>query len=335
MGTKVGRFEETASEPGLQVAVVIPCYRVKRHIRQVLSEIPAFVDRIIVVDDACPEQSGAFVRSECNDPRIEVIVHEKNLGVGGAMVTGYRRALEIGADVAVKLDGDGQMDPALLPAFLRPIATGAADYTKGNRFFSIGSVRGMPPWRLFGNACLSFLSKLSTGYWRTFDPTNGYTAIHCKILGLLPLERLEPRYFFESEMLFRLGTLNAVVTDIPMRSRYADETSNLKLGGVLFEFAWKHIRNTFKRFGYNYLLRDFSVATLELIFGVMLFILGLGVGIAAITTSAATGVPSPAGTVAVSVIGMILGIQLVLAFIAYDIFRTPTTPIHRTISFAL
>jgi hypothetical protein len=193
----------------------------------------------------------------------------------------------------------------------------------------------MPPARLIGNALLSFLTKLSTGYWRTFDPTNGYTAAHVKVLRLLPLDRLVGRYFFESEMLFRLGTVGAAVVDIPMRSRYADEDSHLKIGRVIGEFAYKHLRNTAKRFCYNYLLRDFSVATLELIFGLGLLVFGLWTGVQSLLTSNATGVSTPAGTVAIAIIGVILGIQLVLAFLAYDIARTPSMAIHPITSSAL
>lgn len=319
----------------ISVAVVIPCYRVKQHILGVIREMPDFVDHIIVVDDKCPESSGELVRAECSDPRLCLIIHERNLGVGGAVVTGYRKALELGADVAVKIDGDGQMDPALIASFLQPIAMGLADYTKGNRFFSLDTVAGMPPIRLFGNAILSFISKLSTGYWRTFDPTNGYTAIHTSVLRILPLQKLIGRYFFESEMLFRLGTVGAAVTDVPMHSRYGDESSSLKLSKILGEFAWKHIRNTFKRLTYNYALRDFSVATMELIFGIALLLFGTIFGINQIIQSNMTGSLASAGTVAVAMISVILGIQFVLAFLAFDIARTPSTAIHLTLSAAL
>jgi dolichol-phosphate mannosyltransferase len=327
--------ESIAGTSGHRIAAILPCYRVAAQIVDVIAAIPSFVDHIIVVDDACPDGSGDLVSARISDPRVEVLRHAANQGVGAAVVTGYRRALELGADIAVKIDGDGQMDPSLLPAFLRPIAMGVADYTKGNRFFSLGSVQGMPAARLVGNAILSFLTKISTGYWRTFDPTNGYVALHCKVIGLLPLDRLAGRYFFESEMLFRLGTLNAAVVDVPMRARYGDETSNLSIGRVVGEFARKHVQNACKRFCYNYLLRDFSVATLELLAGITLLAIGISIGFQSVATSAQTGIPTPAGTVAVAVIGVILGIQLVLAFIAYDIARTPSTAIHRTISFAL
>ena len=211
------------------VAVVIPCYRVSLQILDVVAAIGPEVDAIFVVDDACPEQSGHRVEDECAEPRVRVLRHAENRGVGGAMVTGYRAALAGGHDIVVKIDGDGQMNPALIPAFARPLAAGAADYAKGNRFFWLEGLVGMPRLRLLGNATLSFVAKAATGYWDVMDPTNGYTAIHRAALEALPLDKLDRGYFFESDMLFRLYTVRAVVRDIPMRARYANETSSLSL----------------------------------------------------------------------------------------------------------
>ena len=159
-----------------RVVAVIPCYRERGRIMGVLDSFDATVSRIIVVDDACPEGTGLFVRENCRDPRVDVVIHERNLGVGGATLTGYRRALELGADVIVKVDGDGQMDPKFIPILIRPIAEGRADYAKGNRFYLLEGVADMPFLRLVGNLALSFASKLSSGYWKVFDPTNGFTA---------------------------------------------------------------------------------------------------------------------------------------------------------------
>ncbi|HUJ76958.1 MAG TPA: glycosyltransferase family 2 protein, partial [bacterium] len=152
-----------------QVAIVIPCYRVRGQILDVLSRIGPECQAIYVVDDCCPEQSGRWVQQQCHDPRVQVLFHESNQGVGGAVITGYRRAIAAGDTVIVKVDGDGQMDPRLVPAFVAPILRGHADYTKGNRFFRIQDVKQMPFVRLIGNAGLSFLTKLSSGYWNLFD----------------------------------------------------------------------------------------------------------------------------------------------------------------------
>ncbi len=166
----------------LRVAVVTPCFRVSRQIRGVLAAIGPEVWRIYCVDDACPEHSGAAVAEQAaHDSRIRLLRHDTNQGVGAAVVTGYRQAIADGAHVIVKLDGDGQMDPARIPDLIAPIAAGNADYVKGNRFYHLESLRAMPVSRLIGNAGLSFLSKLSTGYWNLFDPTNGFTAIHAEV----------------------------------------------------------------------------------------------------------------------------------------------------------
>ena len=188
---KTGGLQASAN-----IAVVIPCYRVKNHILGVIARIGPEVQKIYVVDDCCPEQSGHHVKLECQDPRVEVLFHGRNCGVGGAMITGYRKAVEAGATVVVKIDGDGQMDPELLPRFVTPILKGEADYTKGNRFYNIEDLHAMPPVRFLGNSVLSLFSKLSTGYWLLFDPTNGYTAIHTAVLRALPIDKIDKRYFF-------------------------------------------------------------------------------------------------------------------------------------------
>ncbi|HWJ93415.1 MAG TPA: glycosyltransferase family 2 protein, partial [Telluria sp.] len=229
------------------IAVVIPSYKVTRHILDVIAGIGPEVSRIYVVDDKCPDKSGDFVRAHCQDPRVTVLEHEVNQGVGGAVMTGYRAAIADGARVIVKVDGDGQMDASLIPAFVAPILAGEADYAKGNRFFNLERITAMPPVRLFGNAVLSLLTKLSSGYWDLFDPTNGYTAIHADAARYLPFDKISRRYFFETDMLFRLNTLGAVVVDVPMDAVYGDEVSNLKVSRIVTEFATKHVRNFLKR----------------------------------------------------------------------------------------
>ena len=178
------------------IAVVIPSYKVTRHILGVIAGIGPEVARIYVVDDKCPDQSGAFVRAHCTDPRVVVLEHAENQGVGGAVMTGYAAAIADGGQVIVKVDGDGQMNPALIPAFAAPILHGEADYTKGNRFYDLEQIGSMPPMRLFGNAVLSLMTKLSSGYWNLFDPTNGFTAIHADVAKRLPFNKISRRYFF-------------------------------------------------------------------------------------------------------------------------------------------
>ena len=211
----------------MKTAAIIPAYRVREKIVGVVSAIGPEIELIIVVDDACPEHSGEFVKGAVLDPRLHVVFNEDNKGVGGATIAGMIRARELGADLMVKIDGDGQMNPALAPTFLAPLIEGLADVTKGNRFYFLDHLKDMPRLRLYGNAFLSFLTKASSGYWNIFDPTNGYIAIRGDTFDELETEKLARRYFFESDLLFRLYLSGAVVMDIPMRAVYADEKSKL------------------------------------------------------------------------------------------------------------
>ncbi len=221
-----------------QIAVVVPCYRVSRQVLGVIGRIGPECWRIYVVDDACPEGSGDLVEAKCADPRVRIIRHRRNLGVGAAVMSGYRAALDDGADIIVKIDGDGQMAPELLPGFVAPILSGHADYCKGTRFYELDQLGRMPLVRKLGNAALSFMAKLSGGYWDIFDPANGYTAIHASVARRLPFDKISERYFFETDMLFRLNTIRAVVVDIPMDASYGDETSSLKVFRVFPEFLY-------------------------------------------------------------------------------------------------
>lgn len=311
------------------IAVVVPCYKVTSHVVETLSEIGKEVSYIFVVDDACPDGSGKLVQERVSDPRVKVIFHEENLGVGGAMITGYRAALETDAEIIVKLDGDGQMDPALIGDLIAPIVNGHADYTKGDRLDSLTGLSQMPSIRLFGNAGLSLLTKISTGYWNITDPTNGYTAIHRDVLKVLPLDMLSKRFFFESDMLFRLSLYRAVVWDVPMQARYGTEKSNLSILKTLWEFPWKHFKNFHKRLFYNYYLRDVSAASIELPLGIVLWWFGLIFGIVSYNQSMETGVAATTGTVMISVVPLILGFQLLLAFVSHDVSAVPARPRHK------
>jgi len=310
------------------IAVIIPCYRVRSRILSVLARIGPEVDRIYVVDDACPEGTGQFVEENHPGHCVTVLYHTENQGVGGATLTGYRRALEDGADVLVKLDGDDQMEPRQIGDLVRPILDGNADYAKGNRFYDLDNLTRMPKTRLLGNAILSFLTKLSSGYWNILDPTNGFTAIHAKVAERLPLEKISKSYFFESDMLFRLNTIRAVVRDVPMDARYADEESGLVIRRIVGEFAAKNLINTCKRILYSYFIRNFNVASLELIFGGLLLLLGGTVGGTHWARSLSTGVPATSGTVMLAALPVVVGAQLLLAFFMNDAHDVPTDPIH-------
>lgn len=313
------------------ICVVIPAYKVKSQVLEVISSIGPEVKKIIVVDDSCPEKSGEHVESKNNDPRVEVIFHAHNLGVGGAMKTGYKRALELNSDIIVKIDGDGQMDPSLIPIFVNPLKGLRADYTKGNRFFDVEHIREMPKVRILGNLVLSFFAKFSTGYWRIFDPNNGFTAINGHALQRIDLDKLDNRYFFESDLLFRLNLVRAVVLDIPMEAKYGAEESSLRIKRVLVEFPIKHTRNFLKRVTYTYYLRDFTLASIELPIGLGLTSFGFVTGLTNFLHSQSLGQATPTGTLILVSMSILVGIQLILGFFAYDIDSSPTSPIEKFI----
>lgn len=311
-----------------KIAVIIPCYRVKPQILGVIEHIGGEVSRIYVVDDACPDGTGDFVTANCRDPRVAVLHNKENLGVGGAVMAGYEAALAEGAQILVKVDGDGQMDPGLIPRFVRPIATGQADYSKGNRFYDLTRIGQMPTLRLLGNAALSLMAKLSTGYWNLFDTTNGFTAIHARVARRIPFEKVSRRYFFETDMLFRLNIVRAVVVDIPMDASYGNERSNLRISRVIGEFLVKHIRNFVKRVLYNYFLRDMTVASLELVFGIGLFLFGIVFGSYRWLQALSSGTITPLGTIMLAALPTLLGLQMLLAFVGFDVANVPRRPIH-------
>jgi dolichol-phosphate mannosyltransferase len=315
-----------------RISVVIPCYRVTAHVADVIARIGPEVTRIYCVDDACPDGSGRYIAEMVRDTRLTVLYNETNRGVGGATMAGYRRALaDASADIVVKLDGDGQMDPALIPRLVRPIVNGRADYAKGNRFFDLSSLTSMPTGRLFGNAVLSFVTKLSSGYWQIVDPTNGFTAIHVRPLAVLPLDKVSRRYFFESDMLFRLNTFSAVVEDVPMDAVYGNERSNLHISRVWRDFAIKNFVNFNKRVFYNYFLRGFSIASAELLLGTATLIFGVVFGATEWATSVTSGRAVTAGTVMLAALPVMLGVQLLLSFLAFDMRSVPTVPLHQRI----
>ena len=313
----------------MMIAVVIPSYKVKNHILDVLAAIGSEVAYIYIVDDSCPENSGAFVKEHTTDPRVKVIFHEKNKGVGGAVLSGYKQAMADGAQIVVKIDGDGQMNPTYISKLISPILKGEADYTKGNRFFDIEKLLIMPPVRLIGNSFLSLINKIVNGYWNIVDPTNGFTAIHIDALKLLPMHKIDNRYFFESDMLFRLSVLRAVVKDIPIPAQYGNEESNLKIGKVLWEFPIKYINRFFKRFFYNYLLRDFNAGTIQILGGTLAIVTGLTFGIYHWIMSYKAMVTTPTGTVMISILLIILGFQLLLGALNFDVQNIPNNPIQR------
>lgn len=313
-----------------RIAVVIPCFRVVDIVCDVIDAIDDGIALVICVDDGCPDSSGDVIEQRFHrDSRVVVIRHDRNRGVGAAMVTGYLAALERDAEVIVKVDGDGQMDPHHIDQFIAPILAGEADYTKGNRFFSPDNISGMPAIRILGNAGQSFLAKLSTGYWGIFDPANGFTAIHARAVQYLPLEKLHRRYFFETDLLFRLNTIRAVVVDVPMNANYGSEVSNLNILHSLLTFPFLHVRNFAKRFVYSYLIRDFNMASVNFLMGLPLLGFGVVFGFLEWRSAVYEAVFASAGTVMLAALPIIVGTQLVLSFLAHDIANQPSDPLHR------
>lgn len=319
----------------MKIAVVIPCYRVKSQISGVLAAIDAKVARIFVVDDACPEGTGAFVKQNSRDSRVEVITLPQNQGVGGATMAGFHAAQKAGYEIVVKIDGDGQMDPRLLPRFTDPIEKGEADYTKGNRFYSPRSLTGMPFFRLWGNAALSLLCKITSGYWQVMDPTNGYLALHTSLLPWLETDKLERRYFFEIDLLYRLGILRALVVDIPMNSVYRDEVSNLSIKNTLISFPPKLFARAMKRLTYCYFIRDFNIASLFFLASIPLLTFGVVFGALNWNHSIVTRELTSSGTVMLSALPVLMGLQLLLFALQYDVLMQPKHALYPTLGDSL
>jgi len=310
------------------VAVVIPAYRAAAHIESVLAKIPEFVTLIVVVDDRSPDDTAEIV-GRCPDPRVRLIRHETNQGVGGAVLTGYRAAMAAGADIIVKMDSDDQMDPAQLLPLIAPIVRREADYTKGNRFIHTRELTSMPLVRRIGNAGLSFMTKLASGYWNIFDPTNGYTAISAGVVGMIRQEFISRRYFFESSLLLELSLVRAAVRDVPMPAIYGSEKSSLSVWKTLFEFPPRLFRGLVRRIVLQYFVRDFSAFSLFLLAGLFLTIFGSVWGIVHWIKSYETGVPTPTGTVMLAVLPIVLGIQFLVQCVAADIQGVPKRSIQQ------
>jgi dolichol-phosphate mannosyltransferase len=319
-----------ALAPSLEDAgvwLVIPCYKVKAHILGVIAKAPPWVQGIVCVDDACPEQSGDFIEANAKDKRVVVVRLAQNQGVGGATMAGYREAVARGGEVLVKVDGDDQMDLGYMAHLVAPILLGEADYAKGNRFTSISHLTAMPSIRVFGNAALSFAAKMSTGYWNIFDPTNGYTAIEAQVARMVAEKRVSRRFFFETDLLYHLSTLRAVVRDVPMPARYGGEVSNLRIGAIVGPFALKHMKNFFQRLLGQYFVRDFNAASLEFVFGLFSLLFGVGYG-AHYLTQRHNGEAASPGVVMAAALPVILGAQLLMQALNFDVLNVPIRPIH-------
>lgn len=309
---------------GRCVAAVVPAFNEEKLISTVIGTMPDLVDHIVVVDDRSTDATAEKARAT-GDPRLHVIVHERNTGVGGAIVSGHRRAIELGADINVVMAGDAQMDPSYLPALLDPIVHEGYGFAKANRFFSTGSYHGMPRYRIFGNIVLSFMSKFASGYWHIFDPQNGYTATRRDVLQRLPLDQLAPRYSYENDVLINLNILRVPATDVPIPAMYGSEVSSIKLRRVGPEIVDLMFRGFWRRFLWKYVVHSFSPVALFLITGMLLTLFGTGIGIWTIVES--LGPPSAtAGSVILAVAPFLLGMQMLMYALMLDIQESPDRP---------
>lgn len=313
-----------------RIAVVIPAYRASQHIAAVVAGIPSFVQSIVVVDDACPERSGDLAAAT-GDARVVVVHHEHNRGVGGAMVSGYTRAFDDGAEIAVKMDADDQMDPQHLAALLEPVLAGKADYSKANRFLHLLELDQMPVKRRIGNVGLSFFSKLASGYWHVFDPTNGFTALHRLAFERMQKSKLARGYYFESSMLVELGIANAVVRDVAVPARYGIENSNLSLTKTLLAFPFSLTRSFLRRVWIQHFVRDFGLCATFGLLALGLLTFGLSFGIYNwIYFARVEPGGAPLGTIMLSTLSIILGVQAALQALTMDVSSGPTTPLQET-----
>jgi glycosyltransferase involved in cell wall biosynthesis len=309
---------------GARIAAVVPAYKEEKMIGKVIETMPDFVDHIVIVDDCSPDDTSEVVASY-DHPRVKLIRHEVNQGVGGAIITGHRAAMELGADINVIMAGDAQMDPAYLPPLLDRVSADGYGFAKANRFFSPESFSGMPPYRVFGNIVLSFMTKLASGYWHLFDPQNGYTAVRTSVLRRLPLENVARRYSFENDLLIHLNILQVPAVDVPIPAVYGEEVSSIKLRRVVPELLSMLTKGFWRRIWYRYVLWSFSPIALLLVLGLILSTIGLAVAIW-VCFQIAASVVATAATVMLAALPLMIGTQMLISALQLDIQASPSDP---------
>ena len=298
------------------MAVVVPAYNEDALIGSTVEGIPAFVDSIIVVDDGSKDATAA--RAQNADQRVEIISHEKNQGVGAAIVTGYKRAIANGVDVTAVMAADGQMDPDDLETLVRAVALGETDYAKANRLFTGQAWQLIPRTRYLGNAALSFLTKIASGYWHVADSQSGYTAVNLETLKLLDLDRVYRRYGFPNDLLVHLNVFNRRVRDYPSRPIYGvGERSGIRLRHVVPKISWLLLKGFFWRMGQKYVIRDFHPLILFYTLGGLLFGFGIALGIAEVVLRF-LGNPITSATIVLVALLVISGLQLLLFAMWFD-----------------
>lgn len=308
----------------MNIAVVIPCYNVSSYIETVIKSIPENINWIIAVNDCSKDETATILlQMAALNNKIIYISHKNNQGLGGAMLTGYNKSLELKCDITIKMDGDGQMDATYIPALIQPIIDNKADFVKGNRFRDLKALRAMPISRRIGNLGLSFMIKTASGYWNIFDPTNGFTAVRNTTLSDLSFNRLNHRYYFETSMITELYYADAVIQDLPMKAQYGNEISGLSRTKTLFEFPPKLLVGLIRRIILKYFLYVFNVASLYLLFGTPIFLYGIIFGVVKYEKYAPIGFAAPTLTVVIPTLLIILGFQLLLSALSYNVNNYP------------
>ena len=302
----------------LKIAVAIPCYKVEHHLRQVVAELPDFIDQVILVDDCSPDGTPLLIDTLAKaDSRITPLHHDRNRGVGGAMKSAFGEAIKMGVDVVVKLDGDGQMDVSYIEKLVD--ALGDAEYAKGNRLFDRRTLQRMPAIRRMGNMGIGFMVKAASGYWNISDPVNGFFAIRTTTLKQMDFDRIAERFFFESSMLIEIHYTGARISEVSMPAIYGSEKSNLSIGKTLFSFPPKLFTAWLRRLHLSYYVFDFNICSLYILVGLPSFLFGLIFGICEWIHYASINSPSPTGTIMVAMLTFVLGFQMLLAAAQYDI----------------
>jgi len=302
-----------------KIAVVIPCYKVEKHIEKVVIGIPDFADHIILVNDCSPDNTlQALNRIATTNSKAIVISNQKNEGVGGAMLTGFKKSLEINADIIIKIDGDGQMDCSYIAKMIDKISDNA-DFVKGNRFYDRKMLSQMPFIRRLGNIGVGFLVKMASGYYKISDPANGFFCIKANSIRKLNTKHIAKRFFFESSLLIELYYTGAKIKEVPMPAIYADEKSNLSVLKTLLTFPPKLFRAFLRRIILRYFIYDINIGSLYILFGLPTFLFGIIYGAIKWYHYSSIGITAPTGTIMIAVLAIVLGFQSIIAAAQYDI----------------
>jgi len=301
-----------------KIGAVIPCYMGGDITIKLVQEVLKYVDIVVLVDDLCPLRTGTKLSKIYKNSNLHIIFNKRNLGVGGATKKGFCRLLDEGCDIILKIDADNQMNPADIPKICAPILNKECDATKGNRFTNIENILNMPKIRLFGNLVLSYITKLSTGYWEIFDPTNGFIAFRGSVLEKLDFKKINDRFFFETDLLFRCGLKNISINNVELDISYSNKYSSLNPLRELPVFLVRNIKMFFKRVIYQYFILDFNPGSIEIFMAILLGLFSLFFGSFLLYLSNARNVLTSAGTVSIFIISTIVSIQFLIGFVYYD-----------------